>query len=83
MESLRIQLCMGSSCFSRGNGRSLRILQAYVQENDLDVKIDLRGSLCTDSCDTGPHLSIGSKCYSQVDASTVLDLLKHHIEAGV
>lgn len=80
MKTLCIQLCMGSSCFSRGNGRSLEILQEHIQRNELPVEIDLRGSLCEDCCSVGPNIVIDGTRYEQVVPSTILDLLKHHLD---
>ena len=50
-----IEICMGSSCFSRGNGENLRVIRRYVAEHQLDASVNLVGHLCQDRCSRGPH----------------------------
>ena len=78
---IEVKLCMGSSCFSRGNNVALERLQEYVKRSGLEEKVLLCGSLCEESCKTGPHLFIDDKHYSHVDPSTVIDLLKMHLKS--
>lgn len=79
MEKILIEVCMGSSCFSRGNNRTVEVLQHYCAEQLLPVQLELRGSLCTGGCTNGPHLKINGQSYDQVDHTTVLDILAHAI----
>lgn len=72
---LEIEICMGSSCFSRGNNKSLSIIQAFIQRNQLDAKIELRGCLCQNKCNSGPLLKINGTLYQEVDPVTVADIL--------
>ena len=60
-EKLRVELCMGSSCFARGNSSTLMGLEGFVEENGLSDRVDLEGHLCLGKCNTGPHLKIGDK----------------------
>jgi len=81
-KKLDIKLCLGSSCFSRGNQSVLRQLQAYIKLNELADRVEIKGSLCEGLCKSGPHLFFNDTHYENVDPSTVLDLLKFHLATG-
>ena len=75
-----ILICMGSSCFSRGNNTALRLLQDYVAANSLDDLVRFEGSLCEEACTSGPHIIINGTRYDEVASSTAVDLLKFHLK---
>jgi NADH:ubiquinone oxidoreductase subunit E len=68
-------ICLGSSCFSRGNNKNLRIIQDYLKRNNLENSIDFRGNLCSERCNLGPVLQINGKMYEHVDESTIISIL--------
>lgn len=72
----KITICMGSSCFSRGNQANLDILEAYIANHNLQADIDLVGSRCEKKCAAGPLITIDGQSYTQVDAGTLRDILK-------
>ena len=74
-----IVVCMGSSCFARGNREHLRIIEAYLAEQGLQAEVRLSGSRCEERCADGPNLRINGVLYSGVDAGMVLDLLKREL----
>ncbi len=80
-ERLQIELCMGSSCFARGNNNVLSILEEYIAENGLEDRIELGGHLCLGRCSTGPHIMIGGKEYSGiVDSACITDIVAKTLE---
>ena len=79
-KKLDIKLCLGSSCFSRGNQSVLRQLQTYIKLHGLADRVEIKGSLCEGLCKSGPHLFFNDTHYESVDPSTVLDLLKFHLD---
>nr|WP_320131266.1 (2Fe-2S) ferredoxin domain-containing protein [uncultured Holophaga sp.] len=70
-----IVVCMGSACFSRGNVKSVQIIQSYLQEKGLDKDVKVTGTLCQDACKEGPNVCFGGSCLCKVDPSTLQDLL--------
>jgi NADH:ubiquinone oxidoreductase subunit E len=34
-----VKVCMGSSCFARGNLENLNFLETYIKENNLDAHV--------------------------------------------
>jgi len=73
-------ICMGSSCFSRGNNKTLEIIKEYLLQNKLENSVNLRGSLCEGNCKNGPNLSINGVSYDNVDKNSIIDILEHHLK---
>jgi NADH:ubiquinone oxidoreductase subunit E len=42
-----VELCLGSSCFARGNSQALSMLEAYIKEHHLEDKVRLVGICAT------------------------------------
>ncbi len=78
--TIKVELCMGSSCFARGNSSVLSAIENYINENDLGDRVELEGHLCLGKCNTGPHVAINGKEYSALDEDNVIDLLKKELE---
>jgi len=38
---IKINVCMGSSCYARGNRDNVEIIQAYLKEKGLDTQVEL------------------------------------------
>lgn len=77
---VEIVICMGSSCFARGNERNLAVIERYLQTHVLEATVELRGSLCMGACAEGPNLMIDGRLYHSLDEGTVLDLLRERFE---
>ena len=71
-----ISICMGSSCFVRGNEEHLRTIENFIEENRINIELKLIGSRCVDECILGPNISINGKDYHKVDRGTLLDVLQ-------
>jgi len=77
---LIVQVCMGSSCFSRGNQNNLAFLEAFLKEHQLMEKVHLVGTLCEERCTTGPNLTVDGQRYERVERNAILDILQHHLK---
>lgn len=76
---VRIIICMGSSCFSRGNNRNIEVVQQYLTSNGLTGTVDIRGHLCEGLCKNGPNIVIDGKLYQEVDPVAVVGLLNFNL----
>jgi NADH:ubiquinone oxidoreductase subunit E len=70
-----VKVCMGSSCFARGNLENLNFLETYIKENNLDAQVELVGALCSEQCSTGPNIYIDEVLYSEIDEDKLKELL--------
>jgi NADH:ubiquinone oxidoreductase subunit E len=79
-KKLKVNLCLGSSCFSRGSKNTLETLEEYIQCHGLQEQVELIGNLCQNKCKDGPNMSIDGKSYGHIDPASAIDILKHHVE---
>ncbi len=70
-----IRICLGSSCFSRGNGQNLRVLREYLDARGLSTRVSTIGHLCEDQCSQGPNLIVNGTMHHAVDAAQMRVLL--------
>lgn len=75
MSKLNITVCMGSSCFARGNDRNLEFIENYIKDNGLEADIDLAGARCEGKCATGPNITINGTEYHEVDEDKLKEIL--------
>lgn len=75
MTKHNIKVCMGSSCFARGNLDNLNFLENYIKENNLDAEIELVGGLCTEQCGSGPNIFIDEVMYNEVNQEKLEEIL--------
>jgi NADH:ubiquinone oxidoreductase subunit E len=73
-----ITVCMGKSCYVRGNQENLLYIEGFLKQRGLDVRVDLRGKRCGESCASGPHITIGNSAYSDVTLVRLKGLLVKH-----
>lgn len=70
-----IQICLGSSCFSRGNKVLVRIIEQYLNENNLRHLVHFHGAHCFSNCDKGPLMSIDGREYQQLNEEKIIIIL--------
>ncbi len=77
MESTEAELtiCLGSSCFARGNKKAVTIIQEYLKQNDLEDAVRFRGNHCFGKCNRGPVLKINDRIFEGVTFENLRELL--------
>ena len=75
MAKIKITVCMGSSCFPRGNQQNLAFIEAFMKTHDLEAEIDLAGARCENKCATGPNITINGVEYNGVDEKKLEEIL--------
>lgn len=70
-----ITICLGSSCYTRGNRETLELIKAFIQEHHLQGNVFFHGDLCTGRCASGPVLRINNRIYEWVTPDNVIDIL--------
>lgn len=71
-----IKVCMGSSCFARGNMNNLEYIENYLKNNNLEAEIDLVGAHCQNLCENGPHIFVDGKNYDEVTEDKLQKILE-------
>lgn len=62
-----ISMCMGSSCFPRGNDENMGLIRHYLKVHNLDHCVELKGHRCQDNCHLGPNIIVDGKQYTQAN----------------
>ncbi len=76
-----IKVCMGSSCFARGNNKNLQVIQRFLDEHGLEAEVELTGLRCCDKCAKGPNINIDGVEYNNIDQGSLLDILEKHFSS--
>jgi NADH:ubiquinone oxidoreductase subunit E len=74
-----VVICLGSSCFARGNKNFLPVIQGYIKENNYEGKVNFRGTHCCGKCIKGPILKIGEKYFERLDDMSLPVILNHEL----
>jgi len=69
-------VCLGSSCFARGNSQHLAAIEAFLQSRGLTDDVRVTGRLCQDECKQGPNLTSCGKHHHEVTAATLREILQ-------
>ncbi|WP_422482222.1 NAD(P)H-dependent oxidoreductase subunit E [Pleomorphochaeta sp. DL1XJH-081] len=80
MNNLTVELCMGSSCFARGNAKALGFLESYIEKHNLAERIDITGHLCLGTCSGGPNIKIGGTLHQNVNPDSVVSLVQEALK---
>lgn len=75
-----IKICLGSSCFSRGNKQSVHIIKDFIAENKLENSVYFSGAHCFGNCSEGPMLKINSKVYKNIEPTDVKAILNEYFK---
>ena len=74
-----VTVCMGSSCFSKGNAAVAELAGNFVEKRGLKDKVVIKGSLCCGACGKGPNLLVNDKLVSQVSPLTLEEVLDREL----
>lgn len=69
-------ICLGSSCFSRGNREVVQVIREFLKKNHIDDKVILRGARCMDRCSEGPWVIINGKTFAQTNVQDIEKILE-------
>ncbi len=70
-----IILCLGSSCFARGNHLLIEPVKRFLLKNQLEDKIEFKGGHCCNECNEGPVMLIDGKAYHNVTKENFEEIL--------
>ncbi len=74
----RIIVCMGSSCFARGNDVNLETIQRFLAERQLVAEVELIGCRCEGQCAEGPVVTMEGQRYGQLAPERMRAVLQAH-----
>jgi len=78
-QSYEIEICLGSSCFSRGNRDMVQVIREYLRKNHLDDKVIFKGARCLNRCSEGPFIIINGKTYERPTIQDIEKILEREL----
>ncbi|MEI6061112.1 MAG: NAD(P)H-dependent oxidoreductase subunit E [Bacteroidota bacterium] len=70
-----VVICLGSSCFARGNKQLVKIVNDYLRDRNLLNEVRFHGERCFGQCAVGPSLKLDGKLIERQDEDSVIALL--------
>ena len=74
-----MEICLGSSCFSRGNKELVIFIKDYLRKNHLDDKVVFRGARCLGHCSNGPNIVINGRIIEGVNREMAEKILEEYL----
>lgn len=78
-QTYNIEICLGSSCFSRGNKEVVQVIRDYLIKNHLNDKVLLRGARCMNRCSDGPFVIINGKTFNSIGVQDIEKILEKEL----
>jgi NADH:ubiquinone oxidoreductase subunit E len=75
-DAREIEVCLGSSCFARGNAQNLSAIEAFLSNHGLADTFRVTGRLCKDQCKLGPNLTVCGEEQHDVNAARLRTALQ-------
>ena len=79
-DPIDVVICLGSSCFARGNAQNLRDLKAYLELHGIAANFRTKGRLCAKKCTSGPTIAINGVEYGHVQPGAAVALLERALQ---
>ncbi|MBU0928261.1 MAG: [FeFe] hydrogenase, group A [Spirochaetes bacterium] len=80
-QKVAVRVCVGTSCFLRGSQAVLRDVLASVEKAGLQDYVDVSATFCSEKCDKGPTVHVGSETIHKASAEAVMALITPKVGA--
>jgi NADH:ubiquinone oxidoreductase subunit E len=70
-----VVVCLGSSCFARGNAQNLAVVEAYLLNHGMQNSVRVTGCLCQDECKRGPNLMVRGEHLHEMNPARLREIL--------
>lgn len=78
-QATEMHICLGSSCFSRGNKEVVNFIREYLKRNHLEDKVVFKGARCMGHCSNGPNLRINDVIAEEVTLAKIEAILEKEL----
>ncbi len=75
-----VVICLGSSCFARGNKQLVKIVSDYLCDRNLLNEISFHGERCFGECAVGPSLKLDGILKEKLDEDSIIAALDDFFE---
>lgn len=77
---IEITICLGSSCFARGNKKTVKMIENYIKEKKIENKIYYHGAHCCGQCEKGPIIKINNQIFENITPDNVIEILEQNLQ---
>ena len=74
-----VLICLGSSCFARGNKHLVQEIRQYLDEHKLGHRVDFKGKHCFSNCENGPAIQIDDKRFDHISKDNIRGILDNEL----
>ncbi len=78
-QEVEMHICLGSSCFSRGNKEVVMYIKEYLWKHHLEDKIIFKGARCMGHCSKGPNIKLQEHISEGITMTSVEIFLEHEL----
>jgi len=78
---VKVSVCVGTSCYVRGSQAVLKKIADHIQDKALGHLVKLEATFCTENCDRGPMVMVGTKMIYQATADQAIAEVMTQLEA--
>jgi NADH:ubiquinone oxidoreductase subunit E len=75
-----VVICLGSSCFARGNKQLVKMVNDYLRDHNLMNEVRFHGERCFGQCAAGPSLKLDGILKERLEEDTVIAILDEFFE---
>lgn len=75
-----VVICLGSSCFARGNKQLVKIVTNYLHDRNLLNEVKFHGQRCFGECSSGPSLKLDGILKANLDEDSIIAVLDDFFE---
>lgn len=80
-KKLQITICLGSSCFSRGNKQMVEVIQEYLEDIGMKESTTFKGGHCLGNCADGPILIINGKTFHNITPDKAISAIDEVLQS--
>ncbi len=73
--AIEVVVCLGSSCFARGNSQNLAAVEEYLLHHGMQNSVRVTGCLCKDECKRGPNVNVGGEHLHEMNPARLREIL--------
>lgn len=77
---VKVTVCIGSCCHTKGAGRIVERLQRLIAEAGLKDRVDLAGKFCMGTCEKGVCVTVDGAPFS-LTPETVREFFEREVKA--
>lgn len=79
-DKIEVIICLGSSCFSRGNKEQVNEISQFIKSQNLSSKVEFKGTRCFGACENGPSFMIDGELITHATSKQIIDTILTKIQ---